>query len=103
MNQLSIIATAQDNMVTMTSLEIVDFINAHRKEEADAAGVSFPSKGFAKLEHKNFLPKVPEVLGAETSAKFLADLPRLTRTRSQGGFFVVILPMLRYNHHIGAS
>lgn len=75
MNQLSIIATAQDNTVTMTSLEIVDFINAHRKAEANAAGVSFPSKGFAKLQHKDFLAKVPEVLGVQTSAKFSADLP----------------------------
>lgn len=63
MNQISIIATPHDSMVTMTSTEIVDFINAHREAEAKAAGFDFPSKGFAKLEHSDFMKKVPEVLG----------------------------------------
>ena len=73
----SLIPLAQpaDTPVTMTSHELVEFINNHRKEQAEGSGYAFPSKGFAKLEHKNFLPKVPEVLGVETSAKFLADLP----------------------------
>ncbi|MBY0455489.1 MAG: hypothetical protein K2Q11_11515 [Burkholderiaceae bacterium] len=60
---------------TMTSLELVAFINSEREKDAKQAGVAFPSKGFAKLEHKSFLAKVPEVLGTETSAKFFADLP----------------------------
>lgn len=51
------------NTVTMTSLELVDFINNQRKP------------GEAELLHKSFLAKVPQVLGEETSAKFLADLP----------------------------
>lgn len=59
---------------TMSSLELVDFINAHRKQQADAAGQKFPSKGFAKLEHKDFLEKVPVVLG-DRSEEFSADLP----------------------------
>lgn len=71
MNALTFIAST----VTMTSLKLVDFINAHREEVAKAAGVPFPSKGYAKLQHKDFLPKVPEVLGVQTSAKFSADLP----------------------------
>ena len=50
--------------VTMTSLELVDFINSEREELARTAGATFPSKGFAKLEHADFLKKVPEVLGA---------------------------------------
>lgn len=70
-----IVTTAQIQPVTMTSLEIVDFINDLRKEDAQAAGASFPSQGFAKLEHKDFLEKVPAVLGEETSAEFSADLP----------------------------
>ena len=69
------LAQPADTTVTMTSHELVEFINNHRKEQAEGSGYAFPSKGFAKLEHKNFLPKVPEVLGVETSAKFLADLP----------------------------
>lgn len=69
------LASPVNTTVTMTSHELVEFINNHRKEQAEGSGYAFPSKGFAKLEHKNFLPKVPEVLGVETSAKFLADLP----------------------------
>lgn len=60
--------------VTMTSLELVSFINEHRRQQAEVAGQRFPSKGFAKLEHKDFLEKVPAVLG-DTSAEFSADLP----------------------------
>ena len=51
------------NAATMTSIELVDFINSERKKDAERAGVAFPSKGFAKLEHGDFLKKVPEVLG----------------------------------------
>ena len=64
-----------DAVATMTNIELVDFINAHRNQQALDAGAKFPSKEFAKLEHKNFLAKVPEVLGVETSAKFSANLP----------------------------
>lgn len=59
---------------TMTSLELVDFINAHRKQQAEQAGQAFPSDEFPELLHKNFLAKAPEVLG-ERSAEFAADLP----------------------------
>ena len=61
--------------ITMTSLELVDFINEDRKARAESAGAIFPSSGFAKLEHKDFLAKVPQVLGLDTSEKFSADLP----------------------------
>jgi hypothetical protein len=54
-----------NGVATMTSLEIVDFINEDRKAKAEAAGAKFPSKGFAKLEHSDFLKKVPEVLGKD--------------------------------------
>lgn len=59
---------------TMSSLELVDFINDQRKLQAFSAGMLFPCEGYPKLLHKNFLAKVPEVLG-ETSAEFSADLP----------------------------
>lgn len=48
--------------VTMTSIELVEFINSQRQP------------GDPELLHKNFLAKVPDVLG-ERSAEFLADLP----------------------------
>lgn len=48
---------------TMTSLELVEFINSEREAAAKADGVVFPSKGYAKLDHADFLKKVPEVLG----------------------------------------
>lgn len=49
--------------VTMTSIELVDFINQHRKEAAEREGKAFPSPGHAELAHADFLKKVPEVLG----------------------------------------
>lgn len=57
--------------ITMTSLELVDFINEDRRERAHAQGVSFPSYGFAKLEHSDFMKKVLEVLG-ERAGNFSA-------------------------------
>ena len=48
MNQLTLIHT-----VTMTSLELVDYINSQRKE------------GDATLAHSDFLKKVPQVLGKD--------------------------------------
>ena len=56
--------------ITMSSLELVDFINEDRRERAHAQGVSFPSYGFARLEHADFLKKVPQVLGQELAGKF---------------------------------
>lgn len=61
--------------VTMTSIELVDFINGERKKLAEAAGAVFPSAGYAALQHKDFLEKVPVVLGESTSAEFSANLP----------------------------
>ncbi|MGV8004309.1 Rha family transcriptional regulator [Photorhabdus temperata subsp. temperata] len=58
---------------TMTSLEMVDYINADRKAKAEAEGLAFPCKKYKKLSHKNFMVKVPKVLGDEASAKFLAE------------------------------
>lgn len=49
--------------ITMTSIEMVDYINSQRDE--DEAG----------LQHKHFCEKVPKVLGVERSAELLADLP----------------------------
>ena len=57
--------------ITMTSLELVDFINEDRKARAESVGAIFPSPGFAKLEHKDFLAKVPQVLGEGVCGKFL--------------------------------
>ena len=48
-----------NNAVTMTSLEMIELINNSRKEDD------------AVLQHKNFLAKVPQVLGDEP-AKILA-------------------------------
>ncbi|WGM05030.1 hypothetical protein [Arsenophonus nasoniae] len=57
---------------TMTSLEMVDYINADRKSKAEAEGLTFPCKKYRKLQHNDFLKKVPKVLG-ETSGKFFSD------------------------------
>lgn len=58
MNQL---ITLNQNTITMTSLEIVDFINNYRKETDESPSV---------LRHSDFIAKVPKVLGLETSEKF---------------------------------
>ncbi len=60
----------------MTSNELVDYINEERKEVARQAGAKFPSKGFAKLAHDDFMAKVPKVLGA--------DAPKFSGTQSYG-------------------
>jgi hypothetical protein len=52
------ITTTNGTPVTMTSLELVDFINSQRKE------------GEAELRHDNFMAKVPTVLGDGVSLKF---------------------------------
>ena len=67
MNSISIVS----NTVTMTSLELVDFINSQR--EADEP----------ELTHANFLAKVPKVLG-ETSHSFECDLPDAYRRARRG-------------------
>ncbi|MGW9792240.1 hypothetical protein ACUW9M_001075 [Serratia sp. 121840015-2] len=59
--------------ITMTSLELVDYINADRAEKAKNVGAEFPSKGHAELKHNDFLKKVPRVLGEATSGKFFLD------------------------------
>ncbi len=58
---------------TMSSLEMVDYINVERKSKAEAEGLPFPCKKYRKLSHKNFMAKVPKILGDYHSAKFLAQ------------------------------
>jgi hypothetical protein len=57
----------------MTSLELVDYINAEREAKAIAVGASFPGKGHSKLRHDQFLVKVPKVLSENHSPKFLGE------------------------------
>lgn len=73
MTKLSVINNATSEQPTMTSLEMVDYINADRKAKAEIEGLSFPCKKYRKLQHKDFLRKVPKVLGENQSAKFYAD------------------------------
>lgn len=58
---------------TMSSLELVDYINADRKAKAEAAGLTFPCKKYRCLQHRSFMNKVPKVLGVELAAKFFAS------------------------------
>lgn len=57
---------------TMSSLEMVDYINAERRSKAETEGLTFPCKKYRKLQHNDFLKKVPKVLGG-TSGKFFSD------------------------------
>ncbi len=73
MNNLKAIVPVIDNsnnQVTMSSLEIVEFINKWREAEAHNVGVEFPSKEYHKLRHDHFMSKVPEVLGTEGLPNF---------------------------------
>jgi phage antirepressor YoqD-like protein len=54
-------ATQNPNEVTMTSLELVDFINELRKNEG----------GYVLLQHRSFMAKVRKVLGDDGVQKFL--------------------------------
>ena len=49
----------------MTSPELVDFINAYRKEVATS------EKPFISLRHDSFMAKVPQVLGEFHAPKFI--------------------------------
>lgn len=49
---------------TLSSLEMVDFINADRKERATT------EKPFVELRHDSLVAKVPKVLGKEDAQKF---------------------------------
>lgn len=60
---LNLSGTVQQGEVTMTSLAIVEFINAHRKAEAETLGLTFPSEKFSRLKHSHFVEKLPQVLG----------------------------------------
>lgn len=67
---MNTLAKLDNPIVTMTSLELVEFVNQSRKFRADAVGAPFPSRGFAKLEHSDFLKKVLEVLGESVAGNF---------------------------------
>ena len=65
MNMLA--QTNNTDQVTMTSPEIVDFINAHRQ------AVATIEKPYVELHHRSFMSKVPQVLGVKDAAKFIAS------------------------------
>lgn len=64
-----IVSSNTGSAITMTSLEIVEFINNER-----AAVERLTGKAHKVLSHKNFLAKVMAVLGEEASAKFSAHV-----------------------------
>lgn len=65
--------------VTMTSLELVEFINSQRAE------------GESDLRHDHFMAKVPKVLG-EAAPKFLGTAPYTNGTGAQVSRHIYILP-----------
>lgn len=56
---------------TMDSLDMVDYINAERREKAEAEGMPFPCKKYRKLRHADFTKKVPKVLGEGYAKNFV--------------------------------
>ncbi|HID8512852.1 TPA: Rha family transcriptional regulator [Serratia marcescens] len=58
------------SVATMSSLQMVDYINAERKGKAQAEGMDFPCKKYRKLRHADFMKKVPRVLGEGCAKNF---------------------------------
>lgn len=56
---------------TMSSLEMVDYINTERQMKAEKEGMSFPCKKYRKLRHADFTKKVPKVLGEGYAINFV--------------------------------
>lgn len=69
----SLTAFSSSEAPTMSSMEMVDYINAERQSKAEAEGLSFPCKKYRKLRHDSLMLKVPKVLGATQSPKFSGD------------------------------
>ena len=67
MNMPILAQSSNTDQVTMSSPEIVDFINAHRQ------AVATIEKPYVELHHRSFMSKVPQVLGAKDAAKFIAS------------------------------
>ena len=64
MNMPILTQSSSTDQVTMSSLEIVDFINEYRaKNESNPV----------QLRHDSFMAKVPKVLGENQSPKFIGD------------------------------
>lgn len=55
---------------TLSSIEMVDYINTERKGKAEAEGMAFPCKKYRKLRHADFTKKVPKVLGVGYAKNF---------------------------------
>ncbi len=105
MTDLTILSTRSSRpAVTMTSLELVDFINDFRREQAAKAGAAFPSKGYARLEHPDFMKKVPEVLG--TNAGNFSGIYRDSRNREQACYILpkreAVLLAMSYSYELQA-
>ncbi|MGL9721832.1 Rha family transcriptional regulator [Symbiopectobacterium sp.] len=69
----SLVVLSSHEAPTMSSLEMVDYINADRKQKAEAMGLKFPCKQYRKLEHRSFMRKVPKVLGDAAEKYFASD------------------------------
>lgn len=64
---------AQNQEVTMSSLEMVAYINRDRQSKATEEGLEFPCKKYRKLEHRSFMGKVTKVLGGAAAKYFATD------------------------------
>lgn len=69
----SVLALPNNEIPTMSSLEMVDYINAERQAKAEAEGLPFPCKTYRRLEHRSFMKKTPRVLGDAAEKYFSTD------------------------------
>ncbi len=77
---MTLITTKKTNLPvteapTMTSLEMVDYINADRKAKAEAEGLTFPCKKYTRLQHKHFAES-PESIRGRTLSQIFGSVQR---------------------------
>lgn len=96
MMQLQTTTAQGTDVVTMTSIELVNFINEVRKNES----------GYILLRHDNFMSKVPKVLGESYAPKFLGT-QRYGNNNSRSIYNLpkreATLMAMSYSHEISAQ
>ncbi|CNI67872.1 Uncharacterised protein [Yersinia massiliensis] len=69
----SLTVLSSNEAPTMSSMEMVDYINADRESKSKVEGLTFPCKKYRKLRHDSLMLKAPKVLGENQSPKFIGD------------------------------
>lgn len=77
-DSLSVLTSGKEP--TMSSLEMVDYINADRKAKAEAAGLKYPCKEYRLLKHNDLLKRFQEFWVKTNQGNF----SQITQTAKEG-------------------